>query len=172
MAEAAVSLSIHMNIMSPCWESNSRPVDLQSETLTTELASPAVNLVLFTVSRHVTWIVPLTCSVNTMRKQQRPWPRHVYIFALSSMYEPRYDKTNKLSVRPAKTQISLGIRPAWSESSLCAQWVAMDPSFIHADSEDSDHTGRMHRLIWVFAGRTLILFVLSCRGPYVYLFAL
>ena len=26
--------------------------------------------------------------------------------------------------RTAKTQISLGIRPVWSESSLCAQWVA------------------------------------------------
>ena len=25
-------------------------------------------------------------------------------------YEPRHDKTNKMSVRPAKTQISLGIR--------------------------------------------------------------
>ena len=24
----------------------------------------------------------------------------------------------------------------------------------HADNEDSDQTGRMHRLIWVFAGRT------------------
>ena len=33
--------------------------------------------------------------------------------------EPRHDKTNKMSVRPAKTQISLGIRPVWSESSLC-----------------------------------------------------
>ena len=29
-------------------------------------------------------------------------------------YEPRHDKTNKMSVRPAKTQISLGIRPVWS----------------------------------------------------------
>ena len=29
-------------------------------------------------------------------------------------------------VRPAKTQISLGIRPVWSESLLCAQWVAKD----------------------------------------------
>ena len=26
-------------------------------------------------------------------------------------------------------------------------------SFLHADSEDSDQTGRMARLIWVFAGR-------------------
>ena len=41
-----------------------------------------------------------------------------------------------MSVRPAKTQISLGIHPVWSESSLCAQWVAKDPSFLHADSED------------------------------------
>ena len=57
-------------------------------------------------------------------------------------------------VHPAKTQISLGIRPVWSEYSLCAQWVAKDPSFLHAVSEDSDRTGRMPRLIWVFAGRT------------------
>ena len=51
-------------------------------------------------------------------------------------YEPSHDKTNKMTVRPAKTQISLGIRPVWSESSLCAQWVAKDPSFLHADCED------------------------------------
>ena len=51
-------------------------------------------------------------------------------------------KPTKWHVRPAKTQISLGIRPVWSESSLCAQWVAKDPSFLHADSEDSDHTWR------------------------------
>ena len=69
-------------------------------------------------------------------------------------HELRHDKTNKVTVRPAKPQISLGIRPVWSESSLCAQWVAKDPSFLHADSEDSDQTGRTPRLIWVFAGRT------------------
>ena len=57
-------------------------------------------------------------------------------------------------MRPAKTQISLGIRPVWSESSLWPQWVAKDPSFLHADSEDSDQTGWMPRLIWVFAERT------------------
>ena len=93
-----------------------------------------------------------------------------------------------MSVRPAKIQIILGIRPVWSESSLyaqwvgkdpsffhadsedsdrpvwsesspCAHWVAKDSSFLHADSEDSDQTGRMPRLIWVFAGRTTILLV-------------
>ena len=29
-------------------------------------------------------------------------------------YEPPHDKTNNVAVRPAKTQISLGIRPVWS----------------------------------------------------------
>ena len=73
-----------------------------------------------------------------------------------------------MSVRPAKTQINLDIRPVWSESSLGAQWVAKDPSFLHADSEDSDQTGWMPRLIWVFAGRTAILLVLSCRGSHIF----
>ena len=78
--------------------------------------------------------------------------------------EPRHDKTNKMSVRPAKTQISLGIRPVWSESLLSA-WRNLGSLATHwAHSEDSDQTGRMPRLIWVFAGCTLILLVLSCCG--------
>ena len=63
-------------------------------------------------------------------------------------------KTNKMTMRSAKTQISLGICPVWSESSLYTQWVAKGPSFLHADSKDSNQTGQMPRLIWVFAGRT------------------
>ena len=73
--------------------------------------------------------------------------------------KPRHDKTNKVTVHPAKTQISLDIRQVWSESSLCAQRVAKDPSFLHADSEDSDQTGLMPSMIWVFAGRTITLLV-------------
>ena len=83
------------------------------------------------------------------------------------IHEPPHDKTNKMSKRPAKTQISLGICPVWSESSLCAQWVAKDPSFLHADRVDSDQTGWMPRLIWVFTECTVILLVLSCRGSHV-----
>ena len=37
---------------------------------------------------------------------------------------------------------------------LCPQWLGKDPSFLHADREDTDQTGRMPRLIWVFNGRT------------------
>ena len=68
-----------------------------------------------------------------------------------------------------RRQISLGIRPVWSASSMCAQWVAKDPRFLHADSEDSDKTGRMPRLIWVFAGCTVTLLVLSCHGSLIFL---
>ena len=84
-------------------------------------------------------------------------------------YEPRHDKTSKVSVRPAKTQISLGIRPVWSESSQPA-WRNLEPLATHwAHSEDSDQTGRMPRLIWVYPGCTVILLVLSCRGSYLFI---
>ena len=65
------------------------------------------------------------------------------------------------------------LRSAWASSptdlsSLCTQWVAKYPRFLHAISKDFDQTGRMPRLIWVFAGRTIILLVLSCHGSKYY----
>ena len=90
------------------------------------------------------------------------------------VYEPPHDKTNKVAVRPAKTQISLGIHSVWSESSPCAQRVSKDQSFLHADSKDSDQTGQsdwMPRLIWVFAGLTVILLVLSWGGSVITYFS-
>ena len=83
-------------------------------------------------------------------------------------------KPAKWYVRPAKTQISLGIRPVWSESSLSAwrklgslatHWVHSEETATHwAHSEETNQTGRMPRLIWVFAGHTVILLVLSWGG--------
>ena len=90
----------------------------------------------------------------------------VYKSSCWKLFESRHDKSNKKSVRPTKTQISPGILSVWSESSLCSQRVAKDPRFLHADSEDSGQTGRMPRLIWVFARRRAILLVLSCRGSF------
>ena len=66
-----------------------------------------------------------------------------------------HDKTNKMMCAPIDDSDQpgcLGIRPVWSESSLCTSWVAKDPPLLHSDSEDSDQTGRMPRLIRVFAG--------------------
>ena len=94
--------------------------------------------------------------------------KHVYVLHLNMsrlVTKPTMWLCAQRRLRSA--QISLGIRPVWSEYSLSAQWVAKDPSFLHADNEDSDdQTGRMPRLIWVFAGRTLTLLVLSRGGSY------
>ena len=70
-------------------------------------------------------------------------------------------KPTKWHVHPAKTRISLGICPVWSDS-LSSAWRKLGSLATHwAHSEDSDQTGCMPRLIRVFAGRTVILLVLS-----------
>ena len=86
------------------------------------------------------------------------------------IYELPCDKTSKMAVRPAKTQISLGIRPVWSESSLSA-WRNLGSLATHwAHSKDSDQTGGMPRLIWVFTGPTVTLLVLSWGGSIITLY--
>ena len=95
-----------------------------------------------------------------------PYCQCCFGYEPSSAFEPPHDKTNKMAVRPVKTQISLDIRSVWSEFSLCAQWVAKDPVFLHADSEDSDQTEQMSRLIWVFAGRRCHFVGLSWGGSF------
>ena len=51
---------------------------------------------------------------NTVRRKAKK------LLTSKFIHEPPHDKTNNVAVRPAKTQISLGIRPVWSESSLSA----------------------------------------------------
>ena len=63
------------------------------------------------------------------------------------------------------------LRSAWasaqSDQSSLSAWRKLGSLATHwAHSEDSDQTGRMPRLIWVFAGCTLILLVLSYRGSF------
>ena len=70
-----------------------------------------------------------------------------------NIIELHRDKTNKMACVPSKDSDQLGHRPVWSESSLCTQWVAKEPSFLQAEIKDFDQTGRMPRLIRVFAGR-------------------
>ena len=81
-------------------------------------------------------------SLKFSDKSLRQYSCYTYS-CYSITYEPWHDKTNKMSVCPTKTQISLDVCPVWSaawasaqsdQSSLCAQWVAKDPSFLHADS--------------------------------------
>ena len=48
--------------------------------------------------------------------------------------EQRHDKTNKMSMRPAKTQISLSINPGWSESSL-STWRKLGSLATHLSAQ-------------------------------------
>ena len=104
------------------------------------------------------WIRRHCTPAVTSRALTTAWAKMI------SSFEPRHDKTNKMSVRPAKTQISLGIRPVWSESSPSA-WRSIGSLATHwAHSEDSDQSGHPPRLIWIFAGRTVNLLVFSWGG--------
>ena len=63
------------------------------------------------------------------------------------------------------------LRSAWafaqSDQSSLSAWSKLGSLATHwAHSEDYDQTGRMPRLIWVFAGRTVILVVLLWGGSY------
>ena len=73
----------------------------------------------------------------------------------SPTYEPQHYKTNKMTCASTEDSDQLGHPPS--------QWIAEDPVFLHADSKDSDQTGRMSRLIWVFAGRRGHFVVLGVR---------
>ena len=65
----------------------------------------------------------------------------------SNLFEPKQDTSNNFHVWQAKIKLSLVKHIACSEPELHAQWVAKDPSFLQARSDDSCQTVRIHRLI-------------------------
>ena len=73
---------------------------------------------------------------------------NLYLIWNCKIYEPRDDKTNNVAVHQAKTKISLGIRPVWSEPSLCAQWVAKDPNFLQRCPGWSESSLGARSLCW------------------------
>ena len=80
---------------------------------------PTFHLQSFVYNMFMRLFIPIVCLWWGVFQ---PCAYLVHIFT----FEPPHDKTNKMTVRPANTQINLGICPVWSESSLCAQWVAKD----------------------------------------------
>ena len=84
-----------------------------------------------------------------------------------STFEPRHEKKKrkKMSVRPAKTQISLGIRPVWSVFAVRSVG-SYGPRVSSCGQRRlwSDWADAQADL--VFAGRTVTLLVLSCRGSF------
>ena len=69
-------------------------------------------------------LVSLSKNINSSLVLVQPRKTHPFINEILLMGCKESNQTkqpNKMRVRPAKTQISLGICPVWSESSLCAQ---------------------------------------------------
>ena len=73
-------------------------------------------------------------------------------------FVPKRRKMSQCMTKPTKwhvcpAQISLGICPVWSVSTVCMKkaWV---PGYPQSTQQDSDQTGWMPRLIWIFAGLT------------------
>ena len=60
----------------------------------------------------------------------KPFLSVFILITIPEWIEPRHDKTNNVSVRPVKTQISLGICPIGLESSLSA-WRNLGPLATH-----------------------------------------
>ena len=110
-----------------------------------------LNFNLNTQLKHINKQLSLLLWSKNWKKDFNTWFHNKkFIAETETSYEPRHDK----------------VRPVWSESLLSA-WRKLGSLATHwARSEDSDQTGRMPRLIWVFAGRTLILLVLSRHGSY------
>ena len=76
-------------------------------------------------------------SVYTVNSESKTTLIYIYIVlevapvlyaTKATKFEPRHDKTNKMSVRPVKTD-----QPGYPPSK--------DPRFLHADSEDSGQIG-------------------------------
>ena len=89
------------------------------------------------------------CLTQYLKWRKHLNGRKLFIYMTRSTTKPA-----KLPVHPMKTQIRLGIHPVWSGSSLCTLWIGKDPTFLHANSDNSDQTGWMPRFIWIFTGCT------------------
>ena len=84
---------------------------------------------------NIIWILWLFNSTSVILSQWKMitwtvWNRTLLLNKL--IYEPPHDKTSKMTVHPAMTQISLGICPVWTEYSLSA-WRKLGSL---VDSED------------------------------------
>ena len=118
-----------------------------------------IDLVLFTLRDESFVFCDVAAEISAQVMVRRQITRSIYrigsvvgtglpvgsTLAASPIYEPQHYKTNKMTCAPSEDSDQPGHPPS--------QWVAEDPMFLHADSEDSYQTGRMSRLIWVFAGR-------------------
>ena len=97
MAVEIISLSIAMD-----WDSDLQPLDLQSDALPTALGTAAQD-------QDQDSLLNAETTITHQEKWLKCKDRDVH--RCIRKFEPLHDKTNKMTMHPAKTQISLGIRP-------------------------------------------------------------
>ena len=56
-------------------------------------------------------------------------------------FGPQHDKSNKMKCAPSEDSDQPGHSPSLIRVFAVSHWVAKEPWFLHADSEDSDQTG-------------------------------
>ena len=71
--------------------------------------------------------------------------------------EPQHDKNQQNEYAPSEDSD----QSVWSESLLCAHWVAKDPSFLHADSEDSESSLGAQPFCWFCHVATQMFYLLD-----------
>ena len=100
---------------------------------------------------------------------------------MQETFEPPHDKTNKMACAPSKDSDQPGHPPSLirvfavrMKKALVLSYPKSAQRRLWSDWADAqadlslrcDQTGQMPRLIWIFAGRTLILLILSRGGSY------
>ena len=111
------------------------------------LASPKLVL---NFSRRI-WFQPRRSKRRLICQPVGP---HTLEMSLNLKKKEKEKKVPSTYIRTTKTWINLRTRTVLSESSLSTWWKFASLSVQNASSEDSDQIARMHRLIWMFAGRT------------------
>ena len=119
----------------------------------------------------------LEISRDSSRTSARRFSAAAFICSISSSFfldswnrrafEPPHDKTNKMVCAPSKDSDQPGHLPSLIRVFPVHMKKAWVLSYPLSATNDSDQTGWMSRLIWVFAGVTVILLVLSLGGSFI-----
>ena len=112
----------------------------------------------------VSWRFIIMCITGTHVKASKNIHQPVIKLSAETKHRSEHNKPTQWSARPAKDQISRGVRQVWPACVLSActsirSLLALEPT------EDSDQTAPVRRVIEVFAGSTWHLLVLSCSSP-------
>ena len=157
----------------PVWSESSLSAWRKLGALATHLADAKANLNLRWAHNQIVGFVMRRLKCEPLKRghtSRQPASTTTSSLFLKCQHLAGQNKTNtKMSRDMTKPTMWLcakrRLRPALASASslsACRKLGSLATHWMH--SEDSDLTGRMPRLIWVFSGRTLILLVLLCRG--------